>query len=231
VLLSGTFVALTLWRASSQVSRALAATAAAGAALALWMRSLGIQWEQVRRGVEHDLQAFQRALQAQVAGAAGSREILDQMAAVGGTVATLYPGLLALAAIAGLRLAWAWYHRVAVHPLGAPSRPFRQFEFSDQLVWGWVVGLALCLLPLAEPWPTIGSNLLLVWGVLYAVRGLAIFAAGSGRVPGAVIAVLTVVAMFLLPVVLGGLTMLGLADTWLDFRRRLATPTTGGFDA
>jgi hypothetical protein len=32
--------------------------------------------------------------------------------------------------------------------------------------------------------------------------------------------------MFLLPFVLGGLTLLGLADTWLDFRRRLAMSTT-----
>ena len=27
---------------------------------------------------------------------------------------------------------------------------------------------------------------------------------------------------------LGGLTLLGLADTWLDFRRRMASPATGG---
>ncbi|MGH7525324.1 MAG: hypothetical protein ACREMX_01315, partial [Gemmatimonadales bacterium] len=72
--------------------------------------------------------------------------------------------------------------------------------------------------------------LLLLWSVLYATRGLAVFSAGSARVPGAMIAVLTLVAMLLLPFVLGGLTLLGLADTWLDFRRRLATPNTGGFD-
>jgi hypothetical protein len=36
--------------------------------------------------------------------------------------------------------------------------------------------------------------------------------------------------MFLLPFVVSGLLLLGLADTWLDFRRRLATPSTGGFD-
>jgi hypothetical protein len=44
-----------------------------------------------------------------------------------------------------------------------------------------------------------------------------------------VIVVLAIVAMFLLPFLVGGLTLLGLADTWLDFRRRLATPTAGGF--
>ena len=43
-------------------------------------------------------------------------------------------------------------------------------------------------------------------------------------------AVLALISMFLLPFVVGGLTLLGLADTWLDFRRRSSTPTTGGFD-
>ena len=43
-----------------------------------------------------------------------------------------------------------------------------------------------------------------------------------------VLAAVTLASMFLLPFVLGGLTLLGLADTWLDFRRRLATPATGG---
>jgi hypothetical protein len=47
-------------------------------------------------------------------------------------------------------------------------------------------------------------------------------------VPGAVLAALAVVTIFLLPFVMGGLTLLGLADTWLDFRRRIATPATGG---
>jgi hypothetical protein len=44
-----------------------------------------------------------------------------------------------------------------------------------------------------------------------------------------VIVVLGVISLFLLPFVAGGLTLLGLADTWLDFRRR-ATPANRGFD-
>ena len=71
-----------------------------------------------------------------------------------------------------------------------------------------------------------GANLLLVWAVLYAVRGLAVFAAGARRVPAPVIATLALIAMLLLPFVVGGLTLLGLADTWLDFRRRLAASAT-----
>ena len=75
-----------------------------------------------------------------------------------------------------------------------------------------------------------GANLLLVWGGLYAARGLAVFSAGSARVPTPVVATLAFISLFLLPFVVGGLLLLGLADTWLDFRRRLATPSTGGFN-
>jgi uncharacterized protein YybS (DUF2232 family) len=140
----------------------------------------------------------------------------------------LYPGLLALAAIAGLRLAWAWYHRIADRPVGAPPVPFPAFGFNDQLVWGWVVGLALALLPQPAWAPVVGANVLLVWGALYAMRGLAVLVTVGRRTPPTVLVALAVVTVVLLPFVLGGLTIVGLADTWLDFRRRL-TPATGGY--
>jgi hypothetical protein len=228
VLLSGAFVALTLWRPSNRVGQALAATALAGLALAAWMGTLGIDPASVRRAVEADLGAYYRALQTELAGSA-SRDLLAQVTQAGDTVALLYPGLLALGAIAGLRLAWVWYHRIAERPVGPAPVPFTAFGFSDQMVWGWVAALALYLFGPAG-WQAAGANLLLVWAGLYAVRGLAVFSAGSARVPGPVIATLAVVAMFLLPFVVSGLLLLGLADTWLDFRRRLATPSTGGFD-
>jgi hypothetical protein len=228
VLLSGAFVGLTLWRPSNRVGQALGATALTGLALASWMATLGIDPASVRRAIETDLGAYHRALQTELAGSA-SRDLLAQMTQAGDTVALLYPGLLALGAIAGLRLAWVWYHRIAERPVGPAPVPFAAFGFGDQMVWGWVVALALYLFGPAG-WQAAGANLLLVWAGLYAVRGLAVFSAGSARVPRPVIAVLAVVAMFLLPFVVSGLLLLGLADTWLDFRRRLATPSTGGFD-
>ncbi len=148
------------------------------------------------------------------------------MSATVRTIGALYPALLTIAAVAGLRLAWTWHHRIARRPLGSPPPAFSAFAFSDQLVWGWVVGLLLCVLPLPEVWRAVGLNLLMGCAILYAVRGLAVFSAGSKRVPGAVIATLSVVAMFLFPFVVGGLTLLGLADTWLDFRRRLTASAT-----
>jgi hypothetical protein len=220
---------LTVWRPSGQFSRVLATAAVAGIALAVWMWQLGIGWAEVQRAVVHDLWSYNRELMLRLEQAApGSTApgLLDEMSAMIRTVGSFYPALLTLAGLAGLRLAWSWHHRIARRPLGPPPAPFAAFKFSDQLVWGWVLGLGLCVLPLPGVWRAVGINLLMVWAVLYAVRGLAVFSAGSKRVPGLVIATLTLIAMFLLPFVLGGLTLLGLADTWLDFRRRLAASAT-----
>jgi uncharacterized protein YybS (DUF2232 family) len=229
VLITGSFLALTLWRPSARFSRALAATAIGSVALVIWMGHFGVGWTAVQAAVEQDLWRSNRDLimrLGQVAPAMNQPGMLDQMTAMVRTIALLYPALLALASMGGVTLAWVWHRRIARRPLGPAPAGFSAFEFSDQLVWGWVLGLALCLAPLPPVWKSVGANLLLVWAVLYAVRGLAVFAVGTRRVPGPVIATLSLVAMFLLPFVVGGLTLLGLADTWLDFRRRLAASAT-----
>ena len=230
VLLCGAFLALTLWRPSNAVGRALAATTAAGAVLVVWMWRLGIGWAQLVSGIDRDLESYDTAFRAQWRSAGAPAELIDQTSAMLRSLSELTPALLALMAIAGLRLAWTWYHRLASRPLGPPPASFRTFGFNDQLIWGWVAALALALIPVPDPWRVLGANLLLVLGALYTARGLAVFLAQAGRVSPPVIGVLLLISMFLLPFVVGGLTLLGLADTWLDFRRRSSTPTTGGFD-
>ena len=229
VLLCGAFLALTLWQPSNAVGRAVAATATAGVALGLWMWRLGIGWTRLIDGVNQELSQYESVVRDQWRSAGAPQELINQAGAMVHSASQLYPGLLALAGIAGLRLAWSWYHRLAVHPLGAPPGPFRTFAFSDQLVWGLVLALSLTLAPVPEAWRQAGANLLLVLVVLYAARGLAVVLTQAGGVAGPVGAVLGFIAVFLLPFVVGGLTLLGLADTWLDFRRRLSTPSTGGF--
>jgi uncharacterized protein YybS (DUF2232 family) len=226
VLLCGSYLALTLWQPSNGVGRAVAATAGAGAALALWMQRLGIRWSQLMAGIDQDLGTYRSALRTQWQAAGVPPELVDQTVALMQSASQLYPALLALAGIAGLRLAWTWYHRVAAQPFGPPPAPFREFGFNDQLVWGWVLAIGLTLLPVSAPLQIAGSNLLLVLGVLYAARGLAVVLAQAGRVPAPVWLVLLFLATFLLPFVVGGLTLLGLGDTWLDFRRRQSTPST-----
>ena len=229
VLLCGAFLSLTLWQPSNAVGRAVAATATAAAVLGLWMWRLGIGWSRLVQGVNQELSQYETVVREQWRTAGAPQQLIDQAGSMVHSVSQLYPGLLALAGIAGLRLAWTWYHRLAVHPMGAPPAPFRPFSFSDQLVWGWVLALTLTLVPVPEAWRLAGANLLLVLGVLYAARGLAVVLSQAGGVAGPVGVVLGFIAVFLLPFVVGGLTLLGLADTWLDFRRRLSTPSTGGF--
>src|SRR5690349_6207791 len=228
VLLTGAFLALTVWRPSARFSRALSTTAFAAVALVLWMRHLGLGWSEVQRAIERDLWSYNQEFMGRLGQAKSAYPdgFLDQMSSMIQSIGTFYPALMTLAALAGLRLAWSWHYRIAQRPLGPRPERFTSFQFSDQLVWGWVIGLALCLLPFPAIVQTAGANLLLVWAVLYAVRGLAVFFAGSRRVPTVVMATLTLVAMFLLPFVLGGLTLLGLADTWVDFRRRLPASAT-----
>ena len=229
VLVSGCFLALTLWRPSNRMCRALTATGAAALALAVWMVGLGLRWAAVQGAVEEEMEVFQTAMRRTLSGSAGWSEMSRQVSLMADTISLLYPGLLALAAIAGLRLAWAWYHRIADHPVGAPPVPFPGFGFNDQLIWGWVLGLALALLPAPSWAPVAGANVLLVWGALYATRGLAVVTFFGRRTPPVVLVALALITMVMLPFILGGLTIVGLADTWLDFRRRL-TPATGGYD-
>jgi Predicted membrane protein (DUF2232) len=229
VLVSGCFLALTLWRPSNRICRALTATAGAALALAVWMVGLGVRWAALQAAVEEEMEVFQTAMRRTLSGADGWSEMSRQVSLMADTISLLYPGLLALAAIAGLRLAWAWYHRIANRPVGAPPLPFPAFAFNDQLIWGWVIGLALALVPEPSWAPVAGANVLLIWCALYATRGLAVIAFFGRRTPPAVLVILAMVTLVLLPFVLGGLTIVGLADTWLDFRRRL-TPATGGHD-
>ncbi len=227
VLVSGSYLALTVWRPSNQLSRCLSATAGAGIALGGWMIGLGVRWTDLRQSIQLDLAEIDRLARAQWSGMSGATDALADLAGMADTLSKLYPGLLALAAIAGLRLAWSWYHRIAERPMGPAPAPFAAFSFNDQMVWGLVIGVALLLLPLPGV-RVVGDNVVLVWASLYTVRGMAVFAAIAGRVPAPVLVALAAVTLLLLPFVLGGLTLLGLADTWLDFRRRL-TPVTGGF--
>jgi hypothetical protein len=74
---------------------------------------------------------------------------------------------------------------------------------------------------------TLATNVLVVMFSLYALRGAAIFRASTGRPSAVGVALYSVLAILMFAFVASGLMVLGLADTWLDFRRRLAAPTGG----
>ncbi|HEY2374396.1 MAG TPA: DUF2232 domain-containing protein [Gemmatimonadaceae bacterium] len=144
---------------------------------------------------------------------------------------TVFPSLLALESLIALALAWAIYHRLSRARLGAPLRPLREFRFNDQLVWGLMVGLTIVVLPTLQSFRGVGRNLLVFFYALYAIRGLAVLA--WFLAPGALAATFTVAfAMLWLPIVqyaaaagfivlLFASFVLGLGDTWADWRRRV----------
>lgn len=139
----------------------------------------------------------------------------------------LYPAALALASLAALALS-----RYVVERLSGREEalgPFRDFRFSDHLVWILVVGLGLFLVPAGEAASRLAENAMLFMGGLYLVRGLAVlFWIGAATVTSAWYAALWIVAGILLyPVAVVVALLLGLGDTWLDVRTRLAGALDG----
>jgi hypothetical protein len=137
------------------------------------------------------------------------------------------PGMLALQTLAGLALAWQWHVHLAGAPLGAPLAPFREFRIADGWVWGVVASLGLLAAPVSGALKVAGTNLGLVLGALYLLRGAAIVVAFAQvvGVSGVVLVIVAGVAtalalplLFLVP----GLCTLGITDTWYEYRRRLA---------
>jgi Predicted membrane protein (DUF2232) len=144
------------------------------------------------------------------------------MRAIPDQTASYLPALLALESLAALALGWGVYDRLSNVKVGPTLGPLTEFRFNDQLVWGVAVGATLCLLPAFAEGRTAGINLLIFFGALYLIRGLAVLAwIARGRY--AVIIILSLIPQVC--VMLGILALaLGLGDTWLDLRRR-ARPT------
>ena len=90
-------------------------------------------------------------------------------------------------------------------------------------MWGFVAGLVLVLVGPLRPLHTLGLNLLLLFGAVYALRGLAIIAWSLGRMTYGArrVRALTVVWFVLLWLTAALPALgLGLTDTWIDWRRR-----------
>ena len=237
IFIAGTFVALSVWNPSGVFRRAVIATVTGLVAALVLATLLGTGWESVERALERGLrEAF--LAQARVAEASGFGSgvigALRDMARSAGESASFYPALLAITGIAGCVLGWRWFRLVADRPAAPGGESFAGFRFSDHAVWLLICALAVTLLPVADgmllgaPIETWAENVLAVMVALYIARGLAIFSAASGRTPKRIVTVLALVGLLLWPFAAGGLLLLGLADSWVDFRRRLESPPTGG---
>lgn len=229
VMAAGALVALRLARPTLGPGAASLAAVGLGAlATIFWSVGLGLGWEAMHQSALREGWATYRAL---VRDGVGANPVLAQSLRAGiAPAAALFPGLAALMGLAGLRLAWGWQRRIARAPLGPAPAGLRGFRFNDQLIWGLAAALALVLFVPAGPGATLGQNLLVVLGTLYAVRGLGVTARLAAGLPRFIAALLAASAVLLFPFAATGLFVLGVADTWVDFRRRLAPPLPGGQD-
>ncbi|HUL01941.1 MAG TPA: DUF2232 domain-containing protein [Gemmatimonadales bacterium] len=224
VLFTAAFVGLTLMAPTSFLRQALRASLLAfGAGLMLARLTLGASaapllfWTATRQANEILRLAVQQRPELYIVFEPAARFFS----------ATL-PASLVLQGIAGLALAWRWHEQLARTPLGAPLAPFREFRFSDGWVWGIVGAIVIWITPVLAGLKAAALNLIVLLGALYLLRGAAIvvaFAAVAGISPAALTIALAVSALLTLPLLflLPGLATLGVTDTWLEFRRRLAS--------
>jgi len=148
------------------------------------------------------------------------REARDAITEAVGVQIELFPSILSLGTLAALGLAWWMYGRWArgwMSPLGR----LREFRFSDHLVWVLIGGLALTLFGLGEGWERAGSNTLVFMGALYVLRGVGVILFVNGGLSFFGAFVFAVAVLFLAPIVIAGMLVIGVGDTWLDLRRRL----------
>ena len=221
LVMSGAFALLSLRASWSTVSRLLLALAVSVGGVLVWAQVWGVSWADIEAAfvatLRRDWQAWARSRP----GDADIQLFVQQAQDLAPVAARLLPGMLALQAMAGCALAWVWHHRLATTPLGRTPGKFKDFRFNDHLIWGAIITLGSMLLPLPPLARTIAANLLIVWVGLYTVRGLAVISAIFEQAPS----YLRILAMALASPICA---VLGVADTWLDFRGRLTPSASGG---
>lgn len=125
----------------------------------------------------------------------------------------------------GLAIAYRITARLFAERAWPRFDPFPRFDLPDVLVAAALLGLAAAAAAqrgAPDVFATLGGNLLLGAGVLYAVRGVAILAfwlARAGLGAKTSTALLVAVGLVLLPVFPLATASVGLFDTWFDFRR------------
>jgi hypothetical protein len=139
-------------------------------------------------------------------------------------LSTARPALEILGAYAALAAVWQWHVRTARTPLGPALRPFREFRLADGAIWGVVAATVAWVVSAKVPGLRITAvNAELVLGTLYLLRGAAVLGslAAVVAIPAWVQAMAVVSGVLFAAVTAPSLWLLGVSDTWLEFRRRL----------
>jgi hypothetical protein len=233
VIGGATFVLGTVYSRSSVTHRALLAVTASAVALVLLFSLLGWRWDAIRWWVEHRTGFAVRLTLGQLGAAAASGPEATSVSEIERwfesgirVLSEQYAAILALQLLAGLALTAAIYYRAQRRPWGLPPGRFRDFRFSEHLGWVGAVALVVVLLPRLAAAKGAALSLLVVTGVLYGLRGLAVTAFGMALLGGAgcgTAALFVLLTLFVLPAVVAGAIVLGLVDAGLDLRKRWVT--------
>jgi hypothetical protein len=223
VLIGGGFLAITLFMpewgvASRALGAVFGALAVAAGALSIrpdaWSALDGAIGNTVRLVADSTLDTMSG-----LEGGALSPALVTTLHQTAEAQAVVYPALVALASMAALGVAW-WARTRLTGSEKEALGPLRNFRFNDHLVWLLVGGLLLIVAQWGEALVRVGSNAVVFMGVLYALRGAAVFVFISGGL--SLFGYVTFLIGFVLaaPVVLAVAVLIGIGDTWLDLRAR-----------
>ena len=220
LLLGGCFVGLSIVRPKMKISdRALEAVFGALVLVAILMTLMSGAWNIVDWVISDRV----RATVAQVIALGGSEglapALITALYQTAEVQILIFPALTALASMSALLLSWwlfIFFSGRSEEALGL----VKNFRFNDHLIWMLVVGLFLLFTRWSEPLQRLGSNAVVFIGALCAVRGAAVivFITGGFSVLGYAMTLLGLVIVT--PIVLGGAVLIGIADIYLDFRKR-----------
>ncbi len=233
VMGSAAFVVTFLSTSWSLTHRSLAAIGVAAVGTGALLAAARTSWPEIHWWVESRIQFAAQLVLARMSGdqpGVGDDALVVQLEAwfesVIPLMADFFPATVAVQMLAGLALATALCSRFAP-AAGVTWGKFRDFRFSEHLGWIAVVALAIVLLTKAATLKLMAANVLVVAGLLYALRGAAVAWFGLTLTGGPGLLTTGLVAfsvVFMLPVILIGTIFIGVVDAGLDLRRRWPTP-------
>ena len=220
LLLGGSFVGLSIVRPKMKISdRALEAVFGALMVLVILMTLIPGAWNVVDWVISDRV----RATVTQVIALGGSEWLtpafISALYQTAEVQVLIFPALTALASMSALLLSW-WLFTLFSGRSEEVLGSVKNFRFNDHLIWIFVVGLFLLFTRWSEPLQRVGSNAVVFIGALCAVRGAAVivFITGGFSVLGYAMTIFGLVIVP--PIVLGGAILIGIADIYLDFRKR-----------
>ena len=223
LLLGGCFVGLSIVRPKMKISdRALEAVFGALVLAAILMTLMSGAWNIVDWVISDRVRATVAqviALLLSWGGEGLAPALITALYQTAEAQILIFPALTALASMSALLLSWwlfIFFSGRSEEALGS----VKDFRFNDHLIWMLVVGLFLLFTRWSEPLQRLGSNAVVFIGALCAVRGAAVivFITGGFSVLGYAMTLLGLVIVP--PIVLGGAVLIGIADIYLDFRKR-----------